>query len=199
MSTKTTLIEQLDPLRGNDHYPSQEIKDQLIQSYLPTSVSDLALNLSNITSQFYALLLQSIGAKYGVAAVQEHSETLFHHLGRVKAEQALLKDPNMPRDCRAFIFVLISAIYTSSPEYTFTVKKFTADETIVSLAGIDRYHRAAKQFGIDTMLCFPTLLAFMEGIKDYLELNEVEITASDTSYDANSKVTNTYTFKKKLV
>jgi len=88
MSTKTTLIEQLDPLRGNDQYPSQEIKDQLIQLYLPASVSDLTLNLSNITSQFYALLLQSIGAKYGVAAVQEHSETLFHHLGKVKAEQA---------------------------------------------------------------------------------------------------------------
>ncbi|WP_060873127.1 hypothetical protein [Myroides odoratus] len=196
MPTKTTLIEQLDPLRGNDLYPSQEIKDQLIQLYLPASVSDLALNLSNITSQFYALLLQSIGAKYGVAAVQEHSETLFHHLGKVKAEQALLKDPSMHRDCRSLILVVISAIYTSSPEYTFTIKKFTADESIISLAGIDRYHRAAKQFGIDTMLSFPTLLSFMHGIKDYLELTDVEITASDTSYDANSNVTNTYTFKK---
>ncbi|MEC4034519.1 hypothetical protein [Myroides odoratimimus] len=57
MKQQNTLFSELNLLRGSDQYPSQEIKERLVDLYLPGSVSDLAINLSNITSQFYALQL----------------------------------------------------------------------------------------------------------------------------------------------
>lgn len=194
MKKTNPLFDQLFPLRGNDQYPSAEIKEKLIHSYLPSSVSDLTINLSHITSQFYALLLQSIGAKFGVDEIRLQSETLFYNLGKTKAEQALLKDPTMDRDCRSFILVIISAIYTSSPEFKFTVGQYTPHHAEIRLTGIDRYHRAAKQFGIESYLNFPTFVSFMHGIKDYLQLKNITIQVSESSYDDNSNIACTYTF-----
>lgn len=196
MKEKTTLFEELHPLRGSDQYPSQEIKERLIDLYLPVSVSDLAVNLSNITSQFYALQLQSIGEQYGVNEIRLQSEKLFYKLGKVKAEQALAKDPNMDRDCRSLILVAISAIYTSSPEYKFQVEEYTPDYAVIELRGVDRYHRAAKQYKIDQYISFPTLVAFLDGIKDYLQLREVTIEVARCSYDENSNIVCTYIFKQ---
>ena len=196
LKESTTLFKELDTLRGSDQQPSQEIKERLVDLYLPVSVSDLAVNLSNITSQFYALQLQLIGEHYGVREIRLQSEKLFYNLGKVKAEQALAKDPNMDRDCRAFVSVAISAIYTSSPEFKFQVKEYTPDYTVITLTGVDRYHRAAKQYKIDQYLSFPTLVAFMDGIKEYLQLRDVTIEVAQSSYDEKSNIECTYIFKK---
>ena len=91
MKEKKSLFEELRLLRGDDQYPSQEIKEKLIDLYLPATVSDLAINLSNITSQFYDLQLHSIGEQYGVDKIRLHSDKLFYNLGKAKAEQALIK------------------------------------------------------------------------------------------------------------
>lgn len=196
MKQQNTLFSELNLLRGSDQYPSQEIKERLVDLYLPGSVSDLAINLSNITSQFYALQLQLIGQRHGVDQIRVHSEALFYDLGRVKAQQALDKDPNMVRDCRSLILVAISAIYTSSPEFKFQVKDYTPDYAVIELKGADRYHRAAKLYKIDQYLSFPTLIAFMEGIKDYLGLNHIEVQVPQCSYDQHSNITCTYIFKQ---
>lgn len=195
MKENSSLFEQLEALRGHDHYPSPEIKDYLIQLYLPTSVSDLASNLSNITSQFYALQLQSIGTTYGVDQIRVQSDKLFYQLGLAKAEQALAKDPMITRDCRALILVVISAIYTSSPEFKFSVEAFTPNHAVIVLRGVDRYHRAAKKYQIDSYLSFPTLLPFMEGVRDYFQFENMSIQAFPSSYDENSTIECVYSFK----
>lgn len=199
MKEETPLIDVLHPLRGSDHYPSQEVKDQLLDLYLPTSVSDLAINLSNITAHFYALQLQLIGEAYGVDQIRVQSEKLFYKIGQLKAEQALAKDPKMPRDCRALVLVAISAIYTSSPEFKFQVDAYTPTYAVMQLKGIDRYHRAAKQMNIDPYLNFPTLIAFLEGIKDYLQLSEMKIEVIQSSYAENSAVESTYVFTQNQI
>lgn len=196
MKEKNSLFEELRLLRGDDQYPSQQIKEKLIDLYLPSTVSDLAINLSNITSQFYALQLQSIGEQYGVDKIRLHSDKLFYNLGKAKAEQALIKDATMVRDCRSMVMVAISAIYTSSPEFKFDVQEYTSDYAVIHLKGVDRYHRAAKQYKIDQYLTFPTLIAFLDGIKDYLQLSNIEIQVSQSVYDENSNIDCTYTIKQ---
>ncbi|KAF2070531.1 hypothetical protein CYY_008149 [Polysphondylium violaceum] len=193
-NTPNTLFEELDTLRGGDQYPSEEIKNKLINLHFPASTEDLAINLSNITSQFYALLLQSIGARYGIDEIRVQSDTLFYNLGKAKAQKALQKDPAMERDCRSFITVLISAILTSNPELKFAVEQFSPNQAIIRLTGIDRYHRAAKQYEIDSYLNFPSIVPFFQGIKDCLELKGATIKVSESSYDANSNMDCTYTF-----
>ena len=196
MKEKTPLIEVLHPLRGSDHYPSQEVKEQVVDLYFPTSVCDLAINLSNITSHFYALQLQLIGEEYGVDQISGQSEKLFYKLGKLKAEQALAKDPQMPRDCRSLVLVAISAIYTSSPEFKFHVETYTSTYAVMQLKGADRYHRAAKQVKIDQYLSFPTLIPFLKGVKAYLQLGDIEVEVMQSSYNENSEVTATYVFKQ---
>ena len=196
MKEKKSLFEELRLLRGDDQYPSQEIKEKLIDLYLPATVSDLAINLSNITSQFYALQLHSIGEQYGVDKIRLHSDKLFYNLGKAKAEQALIKDATMDRDCRSMVLVAISAIYTSSLEFKFQVQEYTSDYAVINLKGVDRYHRAAKQYKIDQYLTFPTLIAFLDGIKDYLQLSDIEIQVPQSFYDEHSNIDCTYIIKQ---
>lgn len=190
------LLGQLDAIRGNDNYPDQETKENLLSTFFPSATSDLVADLSNVTSAFYGFLLKSIGDKYGNEQINQHSEQLFYNLGQIKTEQALVKNSNLYRDCRAFAVVGISAIYNASPEYVFTVEQFLPEYTELKLTGVDRYYRIAKQLGIEKYLNFPTLLPFMRGIKDVLQLEDTSIEITTTSFDDDYKTECTYIFKQ---
>lgn len=180
-------------IREKDVYLTQEIEKACIDNFFPTTTTELTLDLSNVTSAFYGLALKSIYELYGKESVNSISEKIFYDLGRIKTQQCKSKLPNFPQNTKAFAFVIISAIYNASPEYTFEVIKFTTDETIIKLEGIDRYLRILSQLEIDEYVKFPTLLPFMNGIKDELQLDCNIDFQSDINKSEN-KTSTTYKF-----
>lgn len=114
-------------------------------------------------------------------------------MGRIKTQQCKSKLLNFPNDTRAFAYVVISAIYNASPEYIFEVIKFSSVETVIKLDGVDRYLRILSQLDIDKYIKFPTLLPFMNGIKDELQLDCKIDFQSDITKCENKTLT-TYKF-----
>lgn len=168
---KQNLLKNLEPARGNDVFPCNDLKEEIIDVFFPKSVFDLTQNLSNVTSAFYGLMLKTIGEEIGYEKIDLHSKKLFYQLGKLKTIQALEMNPKLEKNTKSFAIVLISAIYNASPEYNFNIEKYTDENTIITLTGVDRYLRVLTELGIDNYVTFPTLLAFVEGIKDALNLN----------------------------
>ncbi len=168
---KNKLLESINSIRGNDIYPSDEIKNEIINSFFPNSTSELVQDLSGVTGAFYGILLKTVGEEFGNSKIDDISKKVFYELGKLKAQQAKEIYPNMPFDTRAFAMVLISAIYNASPEYSFNVIKYDAKHTIIELNGVDRYLRILNQLNISEYVTFPTLIPFFEGIKDSLNIN----------------------------
>lgn len=59
----TGVLEEVDALRKNDIYATKELKEELQKYLFPASTKDLVLDLSNVTSAFYGILLKNIGEK----------------------------------------------------------------------------------------------------------------------------------------
>jgi hypothetical protein len=96
------------------------------------------------------------------------------------------KYESIPKDSRTFLIVLISAIYNASPEYSFKILEFTKQRSVFELNGIDRYLRILNNLSISEHITFPTLIPFMNGIKDYYKINssmnvDFEIINEDTN------------------
>jgi len=128
-----------------------------------------------VTSAFYGLLLKNIGEEIGNENIDLQSKKLFYQLGKLKTLQALEMNPKLERNARSFAIVLISAIYNASPEYIFTIEKYTKKNTTIILTGVDRYLRILTELEIAQYVTFPTLLPFLQAINDTLEINcEIE-------------------------
>lgn len=168
---KENLLKQLEKVRENDFYDNEDLKNLLIEKFFPSSTSVLTLDLSNITSAFYGLLLNNIGEKIGFESIDDISKKTFYDLGQAKSKQCLGKYENIPKDSRTFLIVLISAIYNASPEYSFKILEFNKNRTVFELNGIDRYLRILNNLSISQYITFPTLIPFMDGIKDYYKIN----------------------------
>ncbi len=190
-----SLHDQLSAIRGFDNYPTHGIKQDLLSAFFPSSMTEMVNDLSNVTSAFYGFLLQHVGETLGNEHINKFSEKLFYSLGKLKTEQALLKNDGLLTDTAAFAIVPISAIYNASPEYIFSVDKLSADHTILSMRGVDRYYRICKQLGIEQHLKWPTLLPFMEAIKDTLNL-DVEISYELFPFTDDYQTQCVYHFKK---
>ena len=172
---KQSLLNNLEPLRGNDSFPSINLKHEIIDLFFPQNTSELTQNLSNVTSAFYGLLLKNIGEEIGNENIDLQSKKLFYQLGKLKTLQALEMNPKLERNARSFAIVLISAIYNASPEYIFTIEKYTKKNTTIILTGVDRYLRILTELEIAQYVTFPTLLPFLQAINDTLEINcEIE-------------------------
>lgn len=172
---KQNLLTNLESLRGNDIFPSDPLKEEIIDLFFPQNTSELTQNLSNVTGAFYGLLLKNIGEEIGYENIDLHSKKLFYQLGKLKTLQALEMNPKLERNAKAFAIVLISAIYNASPEYIFTIEKYTEKNTTITLTGVDRYLRILTELKIAEYVTFPTLLPFLQAINDTLEINcEIE-------------------------
>jgi hypothetical protein len=189
------FYEELLPLRKNDVYSDDVIKKRIIKDFFPESASSLTQDLSNVTSAFYGFLLQKAGVLAGFDNVNSLSEELFYELGKLKTDQACQKMSDLPRDTRAFAIIAISAIFNASPEYIFSVEKFTSDHTIINLSGEDRYHKIASMLGFAEYLQWPTLTPFMRAINDTLNLQS-EIYVDLISLNEKSETYCKYEFKK---
>lgn len=186
---KNKLMTDLNPVRVNDVYLHREIEETCKSFFFPESTLQLALDQSNVTSAFYGLALKNIIELYGKDSANIISEKIFYDLGRIKAQQCKVKLESFPQDTTAFAFVIISAIYNASPEYNFHILKFSAKETIIKMFGVDRYLRILVQLEIDNCINFPTLIPFMKGINDELQLDcKIEV---DSKIDKQENTTST--------
>lgn len=171
MDTKIQLMESLHSFRINDLFHDDNLKNEIITTFFPKNINELVGDLSNVTSAFYGLLLKIIGEHYGNESINDISMKLFYELGKLKTTQAMEKMNNFPMDTRAYPIILISAIYNASPEYSFEIKNYTKQESIIELSGIDRYHRITSDLSINKHLSWPTLKGFIDGITDSLKIN----------------------------
>jgi len=175
-------------MRDADVFHPEQDPELLLRALYPATPTELALDLSRVTSLFYALLLQLAGEQLGVHAVDGMSRAMFYRLGRLKAQAT--RDRHAQQlpfhgDARDLVAVLISAIYNASPEYVFHVERYDSAACSVTLSGVDRYYRAAAQLGLVQQLRWPTLHAFFEGIRDELGIAcEVESQLVAVSTDA---------------
>lgn len=177
MNRNATLYEEINAFRGKDVYPNYDFKKEMIERFFPENICALTQDLSSVTAAFYGFLLLKIGELAGNDKINFISEQLFYELGKLKTIQAAQKMENIPRDTRAFAIIAVSAIYNASPEYQFSIEKFTSDHTILILKGEDRYHKIASLLGISDHLRWPTLKPFMLAIRDELKLHsEINIT-----------------------
>lgn len=174
---KTRVLEEINALRKNDIYATEELKEELQKYLFPASTKDLVLDLSNVTSAFYGILLKNIGEKIGFENIDEISKKTFYDIGKIKAQQCSEKMESLPRDTRAFFIILVSALYNASPEYSIKSIEYTKEKTVFECSGKDRYLRILNQLGIAKYITFPTLLAFFDGIKDFLKIK------SEMTYD----------------
>ncbi|ELM3645124.1 hypothetical protein [Flavobacterium psychrophilum] len=165
------LLERLKELRKNDNLKDVGFQKELIEKLFPETTENLVLDLSNVTSAFYGLLLDNVGKEFGYDKINNISKTTFYNIGQIKAKQCFEKIENMPIDSRSFLIVLISAIYNASPEYNFNVIEFSKEKTIFELYGVDRYLRILNNLSISNHIEFPTLSSFMQGIKDYFKID----------------------------
>ena len=166
--TDIKCYEEMKDIRGKDKFPDNELEEHLLQKVFPGTTEELALRLSNVTSAFYGLTLMIIGQRCGWDKVDSISRSLFKELGRLKTIEAQEREVDIPKDTRALAIVLISAIYTSSPEYNFEFLKYTPEETVMRIFGACRYYRIAKKLNIEKHISWPSLTPFFEGIAQQL-------------------------------
>jgi len=168
--TEIKCYEEMKRIRGEDKYQDKETEEHLLEKIFPKSTEELALRLSNVTAAFYGFTLKYIGEQCGWDKVDPISRSLFRELGRLKTIEAQEMEVDIPGDTRALAIVLISAIYTSSPEYNFETLKYTPEETVMRIFGSCRYFRIAKKLKIETYLSWPTLIPFFEGIAQQVDI-----------------------------
>lgn len=157
-------FEQLADLRSNDVYHPAMNAKEVVTTFFPATVSALVLNQSYITSTFYGLMLQYISRLNGASTINAVSNAVISEIGKRKTTELLHRFPDIDRDARASLLILISAIYNSSPEYRFHVTNFSPDLVIVRLSGKDRYHSITHELDISRFLTWPVIAPFLETI-----------------------------------
>lgn len=185
------LLSRLNTIRSKDDLNNPQFQEELLKQLFPETTEELVLDLSNVTSAFYGLLLKNIGNEFGLNKIDKISRDTFYEIGIIKSKQCLEKIDHLPIDTRAFLIVLISAIYNASPEYNYKVIEFSPQKTVFELNGVDRYYRILKNLEIEDHITFPTLKTFMMGIKDFLNIK--------CSIDINFEVLNDKEFKTKHI
>lgn len=190
------FYNELSELREKDKYPNDEFKEKMIDTFFPKSANNLTQDLSNVTSAFYGFLLVKISKVLGSDQIDTLSRELFYELGKLKTNQATEKMKDMPYDTRAFAIISLSAIYNASPEYQISIEEFSQNHTVFILTGTDRYHKIAKNLGIDEHLSWPTLTPFMEAINVEMGLNAM-INIELLSLAQDSETICKYEFKNK--
>ena len=158
------LYADLATMRGKDMYPSKELEQELVSKIFPHAPEELARSLSNVTGAFYGHTLKQAGLHYGWDKIDSLSKGLFRDLGSTKRIEALEAGVSLPNDTRALAIVIITAIFTSSPEYVFAISTYTPGETVFRLTGTCRYYRIAKKLNIEKHLTWPVLVPFFKSV-----------------------------------
>jgi hypothetical protein len=151
-------------LRARDAYPSQELQRELEEKIFPRTPEEAVRRLSNVTGAFYGYTLKQAGLHYGWETIDTLSRELFSDLGSAKSREARDAGIDLPADSRALAIVIITAIFTSSPEYIFSTVTYTPQETAFRLKGACRYYRIARSLNIEGHLTWPVLVPFFQSV-----------------------------------
>jgi CRP-like cAMP-binding protein len=166
--TGRRLYGEMQGIRARDVYPDEEVKASLLEKTFPKSAEDMTLKLSNVTAAFYGLTLANVGERFGWNEADAISKAVFRKLGQLKTKEALELGVDLPKDSRAPVLVLITAVHSASPEYNFEVLEYLPGEATIRVFGISRYDRIAKALDIERHLTWPELIPFFEGSAEEL-------------------------------
>jgi hypothetical protein len=158
----------LSESRGQDVYHSDMSRDQVINTFFPPTITSLVAGLSNITSAFYGVMLDIAGLLKGKHLIDPLSQATIYELGRLRAAAAVQANPDLDRDARGILLVLLSAIFTSSPEFRFNVVEFKPEFVKVIFTGVDRYHKITRQLHIADQITWPSISPFVQAINEEL-------------------------------
>ena len=186
-------------LRTEDIFPEDLSKEKMIELFFPETSKDMTLALSNVTSAFYGIMLQTCGSIVGMENIDKVSKDFFYNLGKVKSKlttEATQGKYEIPKDARGVVILLVSAIYNASPEYKFHIKHFSKDHCEIELRGADRYYRITKALGINDKLEWPVLHRFMEGIRDEIQA-DVDVKSEMLSIKDSGECHERFTMSKR--
>jgi CRP-like cAMP-binding protein len=169
--TGRRLYSEIQAIRANATYPTEEVKAALLEKSFPRSAEDMTLRLSNVTAAFYGLMLKHVGLQFGWQEIDGLSRRVFQELGRLKTREALENGIDLPADTRAPVVVFITAVHSASPEYNFNVLEYLPETSAIRVFGTSRYDRIAKKLDIEQHLTWPELVPFFQGISDELKLS----------------------------
>ncbi|NSL87227.1 hypothetical protein ECE50_010330 [Chitinophaga sp. Mgbs1] len=162
------LINELATFRKDDHYHPEVDISKILNRYYPKSVAGLVQGMSDTIAAFYGILLHHARNLGGAGMPDALSRSLMYALGKEKATGVSAMYPDLERNARGIGEVAIAVIFMASPEYNFSISRYSAEEVTFVLGGQDRYHRAARQLGLSNLLQWPVVLPFMEAICDVI-------------------------------
>lgn len=161
----------LSDFRKNDIYLPEMDQDQLIADFFPGTFKELTQRLSDITGAFYGGLLKQAGKLYGAEAIEELSSTFMYDLGSRMALRNMEERPDLKPGIPTVAKILITAVFTSSPEYNFEFKELNDHKAVLLIKGIDRYHKITESLQIAGLLRWPVIQPFIQGVCDTMGLD----------------------------
>ncbi|MBL3548955.1 MULTISPECIES: hypothetical protein [Chryseobacterium] len=161
----------LSDFRKNDIYLPEMDMDQIISDYFPGTFRELVQRLSDITGAFYGGMLKQAGKLFGAEAIELLSNSFMYDLGSKMALRNLAVKPGLKPGIPAVAKILIGAIFTSSPEYSFEFKELNDHKIEMLIQGVDRYHRITQEFEIAHLLKWPVIKPFVQGVCDAMGLD----------------------------
>ncbi|AZA84660.1 hypothetical protein C1637_07430 [Chryseobacterium lactis] len=161
----------LSDFRKNDIYLPEMDQDQIISDFFPGTFTELTQRLSDITGAFYGGLLSQAGRLFGPDSIEQLSRAFMYDLGSKMATRNLETKPGLQVGIPAAAKVLIGAIFTSSPEYSFEFKELNDHKVDMLIKGTDRYHRITQALQIADLLKWPVIKPFVQGVCDTMGLD----------------------------
>ncbi|WP_333597152.1 hypothetical protein [Chryseobacterium flavum] len=161
----------LSDFRKNDVYLSEMDREQIISDFFPATFTELVQRLSDITGAFYGGMLKQAGRLYGKDAIEELSSSFMYDLGSRMTLKNLDTKPDLHAGIPAVAKILIGAVFTSSPEYSFELKELNDHKIELLIKGVDRYHKIAQRLEIEELLEWPVIKPFIQGVCDTMGLD----------------------------
>ncbi|MET3036139.1 hypothetical protein ABXT08_08560 [Chryseobacterium sp. NRRL B-14859] len=161
----------LSDFRKNDVYLPEMDKEQIISDFFPGTFTELVQRLSDITGGFYGGLLKEVEKNTGGEAVDKVSSAFMYDLGSKMALRNLEAKSHLKPGIPAIAKILIGAVFTSSPEYSFEFKELNDHKVEMLIQGVDRYHKIAQSLEIDGLLKWPVIKPFVQGVCDTMGLD----------------------------
>ncbi|PKF74026.1 hypothetical protein [Chryseobacterium sp. PMSZPI] len=161
----------LSDFRKKDIYLPEMDQDQIISDFFPGTFTELVQRLSDITGAFYGGLLKQSGKLFGPEAIEQLSSAFMYDLGSKMTLRTLGLKPDLQLEIPTVAKILIGAIFTSSPEYSFEFKELNDQKVEMLIKGVDRYHRITQSFEIAGLLKWPVIKPFVQGVCDTMGLD----------------------------
>ncbi len=170
--TTQEKIKLFREIRGDDIYPSNEIRDAFYELLCPNNLTEMTLNQSTMAAAFYGYMLKNMGARFGMDVIDETSISVVRDFGYLKTKEYLQKNVPVHLDARGPGEVLMAAlISTSNPEYKVEFIQYEEAKTVIRLFGTCRYYKMASKLGIQSYLSLPIIKPWFESIVEELKIN----------------------------